>query len=118
MLIMLLYERLNINPLASKFDKFKLVVCGILDIFIITETKLDNTFPTTQFYMEGFSMPYRLDRNRNGGGIMIYVGEDISTKILTKHNWPDDIQGIFLEINFRKPISLLYGIYHLSSQND
>ena len=45
-------------------------------------------------------MSCRLDRNRNGGGIFVYVREDIPTKILTKHNLPEDIEGIFLEINF------------------
>ena len=98
---------LNINSLASKFDEFKLVVSGIVDILIVTETKLDNTFATSQFYIEGFSIPCRLDRNRNGGGIIIYVREDIRTKILTKHNLPEGIEGIFLEINFRKSKCLL-----------
>ena len=93
---------LNINFLASKFDEYKLVVSGIFDILIITETKIDNTFPTSQSYSEGFSMPHRLDRNRNDGGIIIYVREDIPIKILTKHNLPEDIEGLFLEINFRK----------------
>ena len=54
----------------------------------------------------------------NGGGIIIYVREDIPTKILTKHNLPEDIEGIFLEINFRKSKWLLCGIYHPPSQND
>ena len=63
-------------------------------------------------------MPYRLDRNKNGGGIIIYVREDIPTKILTKHNLPEDIEGIFLEIKFRKFKWLFYGIYHPLSQND
>ena len=58
-------------------------------------------------------MPYRLDRNRNGGGIMICVTEDIPTKILTKHNLPENIEGII-----RKPKWLLCGIYHRPSQND
>ena len=40
---------LIINSLASKIDEFKLVVSGIFGILIITETKLDNTFPTFQF---------------------------------------------------------------------
>ena len=109
---------LNINSLTSKFDKFKLVVSRIFDILIITETKLDNTFPTSQFYIECFLMPYRLDRNRNGGGIIIYFREDIPTKILTKQNLPEDIEGIFLEINFRKSKWLLCRIYHPPSQND
>ena len=54
---------LIINSLASKFDEFKLVVSGIFGILIITEAKLDNTFPTFQFYIEGLSTPYKLDRN-------------------------------------------------------
>ena len=41
---------LNINSIASNFDGFKLVVTGIFDILIITETKLNDTFPTSQFY--------------------------------------------------------------------
>ena len=63
-----------------------MVVSVIFDILIITETKLENTFPIFEFYIEGFSMQYKLDRNRDSGGKMIYASEDIPTKILTKHN--------------------------------
>ena len=108
----------NINSLASKFDELKLVVSEIYDILIITETRLDNTLPTSQFCIEGFSMPYTLDRNRNGVGISIYVSEDITTKILRKNNLPEEIGRILLETNFRKSKWLLCGIYHLPSQND
>ena len=86
----------------SKFDEFKLVVRRIFDILIIAEIKLDNTFPTSHIYNVGFSMPYRLDRSLNGCGIIIYVREDIPTKILTKHNLLEDIEGIFWEINFQQ----------------
>ena len=75
---------LKINSLAWKCDKFKLVVSGNFNILIITETKLDYKFPTSQFNIESFSMSYMLNRNRNGGGIIIYVGEDIPTKTLKK----------------------------------
>jgi len=109
---------LNINSLSSKHDDLKMLISGNFDIFIITETKLDNTFPSSQFFIEGFSPPYRLDRNRNGGGIMIFVREDIPSKLLTKHVFPDDIEGLFLEINFRKTKWLLYGTYHPPSQCD
>ena len=40
------------------------------DILDLIEAKIDNTFPTAQFLVNGFSEPYRLDRNRNGGGVM------------------------------------------------
>ena len=86
MLTMLIIGTLNINFLTSKFDEFKLVVSGIFDIVIITDTKLNNTFPTSQFYTEGFSMSCGLDKNRNGGGIIIYVSKDIPTIIRTKQS--------------------------------
>ena len=54
----------------------KVLVAGLLDILIITKTKLDNIFPISQFHIEGYSQTYRLDRNRNGGGIIIYPRED------------------------------------------
>ena len=94
-------ENLNVNSLVSKFDEIKVIGRGIFDILITNETKLDASFLVNQFFINGFSTPYRLDRNRNGGGIIIYVQEDITSKMLTKHKFPDDIEALFIEINFR-----------------
>ena len=88
----------------------------MFDILIITETKLDDTHPILQ--LGGYSRPCRLDRNRNGEGVIIYVRENIPSKILRKHLFPNDIEGIFVEINFKKSKWLLYGSYHPSSQSD
>ena len=85
---------------------------------MITETKLDDTSPLDQFYVEGFTMPYRLDRNRNGGGVKIYVREDIPSKILEKHKLTEDVEGMFVELNFIKLKWLLLRTYHPPSQND
>ena len=109
---------LNINSLSSKSDDLKILISGIFDILIITETKLDEAYPISQFHIDGCSMPYRLDRNRNGGGVIIYVREDIPSKILRKHFSPNDIEGIFVEVNFRKSKWLLCGTYHPPSQSD
>ena len=54
------------NSLSSKFDYLKVLIFKMLDILIITEIKLDDTNPISQFHIDGYSMPYRLDRNRNG----------------------------------------------------
>ena len=35
-----------------------------IDIFMVTERKLDDSFPASQFNVEGFSTPFRLDRNK------------------------------------------------------
>ena len=47
---------------------------------MITETKLDDSFPTMQFNIEGYHT-FRLDRNEYGGGILIYVRDDIPSNI-------------------------------------
>ena len=62
-------------------------------------------------------MPYRLDRNRNGGGVIIYVRDDIPSKVLIKHFFPNNIEGIFVETNFRKSKWLLYGTYQYYFDN-
>lgn len=49
---------------------------------MISETKINETFPGTQFCIYGYSTAYYLDRNPNGGGILLYVREDILTKMI------------------------------------
>ena len=102
---------LNINSLASKFDQLRAVIGRNIDILTIQETKLDDSFPAGQFIIEGYSEPYRLDRNRDGGGVMIYVREDIPSRLLTKHTFNEAIEGMFVEINLRKTKLLFFGLY-------
>ena len=40
---------------------------------MITESKLDDTFPTSRFALDIFKEPFSLDRTRNGGDILLYV---------------------------------------------
>ena len=49
---------------------------------------------------------------------MIYIRDDIPSILLTKHVFPDDIEGLFVELNFRKSKWLLMGAYHPPSQSD
>ena len=43
---------------------------------------------------------------------MIFIRGDIPSRLLTKHVFPDDIEGLFTELNFRK------GTYHSPTQSD
>ena len=65
---------LNVNCL-------KVIGQGFFDILIINEMNLDASFPVNQFFVKDFSIPYRLDQNRRGGGIIIYVREHITSKM-------------------------------------
>ena len=104
--------QLNINSLRNKFQALAKLIHGNVDIMIITETKLDHTFPEKQFLIPGYKKPYRKDRNRNGGGVLIYIREDIPSDILIKHKIMENIEAIFSEINLRKSRLLLVGTYH------
>ena len=68
--------------------------------------------------VDGFSMPYRQDRNRNGGGILIYIRDSIPNKLLTKFVFPGDIEGLSVELNFRKSKWYLMGAYHPPLQSN
>ena len=57
---------------------------------------------STFFTIQGYSKPYRFDRNRNGGGVFIYVREDIPGRELKIHDAPKDIESMFIEINLIK----------------
>ena len=99
---------LNINSLASKIDDLRIIIDKNLDILTIQETKLDSSFPDSQFSINGFkNPPYRLDRNRRGGGVLIYIREDIPSRKLTKHSFNKPNESLFIEINLRTS-----AIYH------
>ena len=49
---------------------------------MISETKLDGSCPEGQFLIEGYHAPFRFSLNKNGGGIILYVSEDIPVKLL------------------------------------
>ena len=54
------------------------IVASKLDILLVSETKLDNSFSTTAFFMPGFSKPVRLDRSSSWGRIIMYIRENIT----------------------------------------
>ena len=92
----LILGHLNINSIRNKFDAFKFITDNNIDIFLISETKLNDSFPTAQFLIKGFSGPYTFDRNSKGGGLLLYIGEYIPSKILT-YSSNCDIETLLVE---------------------
>ena len=88
----------------------------IFDILIVTETKMDLSFSSSRFSMEGFLMPFRFDRNRSDGVVTVYVWDDILSKQLTKHKLTDEKEDVFIEVNLRKTVWLIFGNYCPRSQ--
>ena len=73
----LIIAHLNVNPLINKLELLKEKIQNNIDILMISETKKDTSFTVGQFLLNGYSTPFRLDRNADGGGILLYVREDI-----------------------------------------
>ena len=70
----LIFGQINIYSTRNKLELF-FSLSNSIDVLLIFETKIDNTFPVSQFCLPGYSVPFRLDRVGNGGGIMPYVKE-------------------------------------------
>ena len=68
----LIIAQININAVENKFQSLVSLIKDNVDIIMISETKIDDSFPLSQFKIDGFSSPFRLDRNSHGGGIMIF----------------------------------------------
>ena len=53
-----------------------------IDNFLISETRLDDSLPSAQFKIEGFTTPYRYVRKDKGGGLLFYIRQDIPLRLL------------------------------------
>ena len=49
---------------------------------------------------------------------MTYIRDDIPSRLLSKHAFPSDIEGLYIELNFRKCKWLVLDTYHPPSQSD
>ena len=107
----LIIGHININSIRNKFEALKSMIHENLDIFVVSETKIDESFPLNQFKIEGFSKPFRFNRTNKGGGIIIYIRSNIPSKII-KNNLPKNIEGLFVEINLHNKKWVIFGGYN------
>ena len=78
----IIMAHININSLRNKFDMFINSVSKYIDILMISETKLDDTFPHALYHLKDFSNPYELDTNSQGGRILVYVRDNIPSSLV------------------------------------
>ena len=97
----MIIDHLNVNSVRNKFETLSLSLAQHVDILMLSETKLDSTFTSIQFLINGFSVPHRLDRNSKGGGILLYVRDKIIVLPLNRYSLPPHIEILFFELNLR-----------------
>ena len=101
----LTFAHLNINSIQNKFDSLADIIKNNIDISLISKTKVGDTFPNGQFFLDGFGTPFCLDRISYGGDIMIFIRNAIPAKVVSTDDRP--IESFYVELNFRKKKWLL-----------
>ena len=72
---------LNINFLRNKIIDVREMIGRLqLNYFVISETKLDSSFPSAHFHIGDYETRNRRDRNKSGGGLIELVKKGIITK--------------------------------------
>ena len=69
---------LNINSLRYKCCSTKEILSQNIVEMLITETKLDESFPDAQFRVNNYHL-WRNDRNIHGGGLAVYLRSDLTS---------------------------------------
>ena len=70
---------ININSIRNKFDHLIAITKGNVEVLMTLETKLDESFPSMQFNIDGCNI-FRSDWNAKGARILMYVRDDIRCK--------------------------------------
>ena len=70
---------LNINSLRNKIDDLREVCKKVqIDILCIDETKLDDSFPDSQFKINGYQLPFlRRDRDNRGERKIVFIKQGL-----------------------------------------
>ena len=90
---------LNTNSVRNKLSDLQGVINGSVHIVSRAETKIAASFPSAQFLLDEYYLPYRIDVTERKVGILVYVKSSILSRRLTCGSLCDSIQAIPFEIN-------------------
>ena len=108
---------LNVNSLRNKIGAVQELITNNIDICLLSETKIDESFPNQQFNISNYKT-FRRDRNKHGGGLLFYINENIPCKLINDQIIPSDIEMIMFEFLVKTRKWLCIGLYKSPSQNE
>ena len=77
---LLFMAHLKINSLKNNFDELKLINDKLrAGILVLTKTKIDATYPDSQFKISNYRL-YRKDLDKARGGILAYISTTVIFK--------------------------------------
>ncbi|MEO1917853.1 MAG: endonuclease/exonuclease/phosphatase family protein, partial [Candidatus Thioglobus sp.] len=104
------FIHLNINSLLDKIDELRFIAEKSKPTIIgITESKIDESVPETEFDIQGYTS-IRNDRTRHGGGVVLYIKEGVGFN--RRDNFSNELENIFVDILLPKTKPILIGILY------
>ena len=114
----ILIVHLNINSLQNKFDELKLLNENMkAQIIFLTETKIDKSYPNSQFSLTGYNM-YRKDRKKGGGGIIAFFDFNLPSKELKVMKKYKTLEILAVEARLGNNDVIFLGLYRPPKQSD
>ena len=102
---------LNINSIQNKFEELKDIITKFkVQIMVVSETKIDSSYPDSQFHVPGYYL-HRQDRKKGGGGILMLVSSKIQSKRIKIDRRYKTIEPLALEIGLKTRKVILLAIY-------
>jgi len=102
---------LNVNSLQNKFEEVQSIITDLrAQIVFLTETKIDSSYPNSQFKQDGYNM-YRKDRAKGGGGVMAYISSNLPSKKLKLPKNFNTVEALAIQSKLGRHNALLLGLY-------
>ena len=108
---------LNINGLLSKFDWIGLLLrLRLPDILCLSETKIDESVTDATLSVSGYEF-FRNDRDRQGGGLCMYISSCLPCKRVSAPSFPG-LERLLVSVQFMPGVSSVVGaLYRPPSGN-
>jgi len=112
------FTHLNIRSLLPKLSELKTIILNTnVAVLSFSETWLDNTITDSEIEIQGYSI-IRKDRDRGGGGVCMYIRNDIAFNIRNDLEI-EGLEAIWADILLPKTKPFLIGcIYRPPKQKD
>ena len=99
------------NSIKNILENLREIIKQNVDVLAVAETETDASFPSAQFFLEGYHSPFRLDISRKSCGLLVYVKATIPSRQLSLPKFQFRIQALLFELNLRKERWLVISIY-------
>ena len=102
---------LNINSIQNKFEELEMLNRSLkAQVLILSETKIDSSYPNSQFSLNGYHM-FRKDRVKGGGGLLVYVSTVIPSRRLTLPKTYKTLEALAVDVKIGRQDILILSIY-------